>query len=106
MMRGLTKTHEIGGQSFTVHELRVDEIDAFLKEIDTEDDRSVHDVMLVNGIHLSAVARCLGITKAELYERFPYPSELHFVASKCEEVNGGFFGEIRLAVKNVMRALT
>lgn len=104
-MRGLSRTHKIGDEEVTVHELRVDEIDAFLKEVDLEDDKSVYDVVLVKSVHLSAVARCLGITKQQLYERFPYPSELQFLASKCEEVNGGFFDVIRLAVRQLMSNL-
>jgi len=104
-MRGLTKTHTINGQEFTVHELKLDEIDAFLKEIDVEEDKSVLDVMTVKGVHLSAVARCVGMTKAELRERFPYPSEMQFVANKCEEINGGFFDVVRLALNQIQSLL-
>jgi hypothetical protein len=101
-MRGLTKTISVNGQEITIREVAVDEIRAWMRDLEISE-TDIMDVALQKGWHMGAVRLITGLSKAE-FDAF-LPSERRVIAQNCEAVNGDFFDLIRTALAPVLSKL-
>jgi len=87
-MRGLTKVVEIEGKDWTVRELTMAEIRAWLVSLaDAQHDPL--DVALVEGVHLSAIRLMTGMSEEQMAELLP--SEINQLVLAAKVANPGFF---------------
>jgi len=87
-MRGLTRVVEIEGKDWTVRELTMAEIRAWLASL-ADAQHDALDVALVDGVHLSVVRLMTGMTEEQMAALLP--SEIEQLVMAAKMANPGFF---------------